>query len=218
MASTMRAGERCAVSLQPRFSRPFTAAYCGVKAVLDQRPNMSSNTHTGPSAPIALAPGLVRYNRFLLIVAGLGGLLYGIDVGIIGGALPYLEATSHLNPAELSIMVAAVLLGSVFSTLFAGLLADWMGRKPLMILAGVAFTLSIPVIALSQSYSSLFAGRLLQGMSGGIVGVVVPLYLAECLSAGTRGKRHRHLPVAAHPRHLCRGPHRRLLQLSRCRN
>ncbi len=37
-----------------------------------------------------------RYNLFLLLVAGLGGLLYGIDVGIIGGALPYLEATSKL--------------------------------------------------------------------------------------------------------------------------
>lgn len=135
-----------------------------------------------------MASRLARYNRFLLLVAGLGGLLYGIDVGIIGGALPYLEATSHLSPGELSIIVAAVLLGSVFSTLFAGLLADWMGRKPLMILAGVAFSLSIPVIALSQSYSSLFAGRLLQGMSGGIVGVVVPLYLAECLSADKRGR------------------------------
>ena len=53
-------------------------------------------------------------------MAGLGGLLYGIDVGIIGGALPYLEATSKLTTAQLSIIVAAVLLGSVLSTLFAG--------------------------------------------------------------------------------------------------
>ncbi|HEX6824049.1 MAG TPA: MFS transporter, partial [Candidatus Sulfotelmatobacter sp.] len=67
----------------------------------------------------------IFYNRFLLIVAGLGGLLYGVDVGIIAGALPYLEATSGLNRAELSLVVAAVLLGSVISTLFAGLLADW---------------------------------------------------------------------------------------------
>lgn len=128
------------------------------------------------------------YNQYLLLVAGLGGLLYGIDVGIIGGALPYLEATSHLNASELSAIVAAVLLGSVFSTLFAGLFADWMGRKPLMILSGVAFTVSIPVIALSQGYAPLFFGRLLQGMSGGFIGVVVPLYLAECLSASSRGK------------------------------
>jgi SP family myo-inositol transporter-like MFS transporter 13 len=128
------------------------------------------------------------YNRFLLLVAGLGGLLYGVDVGIIAGALPYLQATSRLNAGQLSIVVAAVLLGSVISTLFAGLLADWMGRKPLMILSGVLFVISIPVIALSQGYGPLVLGRLLQGVSAGLIGVVVPLYLAECLSAASRGK------------------------------
>jgi MFS family permease len=128
------------------------------------------------------------YGRLMLLVAGLGGLLYGIDVGIIGGALPYLEATSNLSRGQISIIVAAVLLGSVFSTLFAGLLADWMGRKPLMLLSGIAFSISVPIIALSQSFTALFMGRLLQGVSGGLIGVVVPLYLAECLSANVRGK------------------------------
>ena len=128
------------------------------------------------------------YNTFLLIVAGLGGLLYGIDVGIIGGALPYLEATSKLTTAQLSIIVAAVLLGSVLSTLFAGVLADALGRKPLMVLSGAMFVASIPVIALSHGYGPLFLGRLLQGASAGLIGIVVPLYLAECLSASNRGK------------------------------
>ena len=128
------------------------------------------------------------YNRFLLLVAGLGGLLYGIDVGIIAGALPYLEATSGLNGGQLSIVVAAVLLGSVISTLFAGTLADWMGRRRLMTLSGLLFVVSIPVIALSHGYQPLVLGRLLQGISAGLIGVVVPLYLAECLSASSRGK------------------------------
>jgi MFS family permease len=128
------------------------------------------------------------YNRFLLLVAGLGGLLYGVDVGIIAGALPYLEATSGLNAGQLSTVVAAVLLGSVISTLFAGALADWMGRKLLMTLSGVLFVVSIPVIALSHGYEPLILGRLLQGISAGLIGVVVPLYLAECLSASNRGR------------------------------
>ena len=137
---------------------------------------------------VVLESSKAGYNRFLLLVAGLGGLLYGIDVGIVAGALPYLEATSRLNAGQLSIVVAAVLLGSVISTLFAGLLADWMGRKWLMILSGLMFVISIPVIALSQGYGPLVMGRLLQGVSAGLVGVVVPLYLAECLSAASRGK------------------------------
>jgi len=130
----------------------------------------------------------IFYNRFLLIVAGLGGLLYGVDVGIIAGALPYLEATSGLNAGQLSQVVAAVLLGSVISTLFAGLLADWMGRKSLMALSGVMFVISIPMIALAHGYGPLVFGRLLQGVSAGLIGVVVPLYLAECLTASSRGK------------------------------
>jgi MFS family permease len=85
-------------------------------------------------------------------------------------------------------VVAAVLLGSVISTLFAGLLADWMGRKSLMTLSGVMFVISIPMIALSHGYGPLVFGRLLQGVSAGLIGVVVPLYLAECLTASSRGK------------------------------
>jgi MFS transporter, SP family, solute carrier family 2 (myo-inositol transporter), member 13 len=130
----------------------------------------------------------IGYNRLLLLVAGLGGLLYGVDVGIISGALPYLEATSGFNAGQLSFIVAAVLLGSVISTLFAGLLADWMGRKWLMALSGVMFVISIPMIALSHAYGTLVFGRLLQGTSAGLIGVVIPLYLAECLGASDRGK------------------------------
>ena len=140
------------------------------------------------STTVLLDPKKILYNRFLLVVAGLGGLLYGVDVGIIAGALPYLEATSGLNRAQLSIVVAAVLLGSVISTLFAGLLADWMGRKALMAVSGIMFVISIPMIALAHGYGPLVFGRLLQGTSAGLIGVVVPLYLAECLTASNRGK------------------------------
>lgn len=135
------------------------------------------------------SPGNTKfYNRYLLCIAGLGGLLYGIDVGIIAGALPYLEATSGYSASQLSTVVAAVLLGSVLSSLFAGMLADLFGRKPVMILSALFFVLSVPVICLSGNLNMLLAGRLLQGVSGGLIGVVIPLYLAECLGANSRGK------------------------------
>src|ERR1700686_4904449 len=153
---------------------------------------MTADIRTGTAA--ILDDKKMFYNRFLLIVAGLGGLLYGVDVGIIAGALPYLQVTfglssGHLlNAGQVSTVVAAVLLGSVISTLFAGLLADWMGRKSLMALGGIMFVISIPMIALAQGYGPLVFGRLLQGVSAGLIGVVVPLYLAECLTASNRGK------------------------------
>lgn len=130
--------------------------------------------------------------RFLLLIAGLGGLLYGIDVGIIAGALPYLEATAQsewsLTAQQISFVVAAVLLGGVLSSLFAGMLSDLFGRRTIMFVSGLLFVLSIPVIAMASGYVPLLLGRLLQGISSGLIGVVVPLYLAECLPANIRGK------------------------------
>ncbi len=127
------------------------------------------------------------YNKYLLFIAGLGGLLYGIDVGVIAGALPYLQATTNYTPGQLSTVVAAVLLGSVLSSLFAGALSDLFGRKKIMILAGVCFVLSVPVICVPEGFYWLVAGRILQGAAAGLIGVVVPLYLAECLTADKRG-------------------------------
>ena len=130
----------------------------------------------------------VFYNRFLLLISGLGGLLYGIDVGIIAAALLYLSKTIDLSVGQTSIIVAAVLGGSMVSSPLAGVLADWYGRKRMMIVSGLMFVTSVGIIVLSQGFVSLFIGRLLQGMSGGVIAVVVPLYLAECLGADTRGR------------------------------
>ena len=155
------------------------------------------------------------YNQFLMLVAGLGGLLYGIDIGIIGGALPYLEATSGLTAAQLSIIVAAVLLGSVISTLFAGLLVDWLGRKPVMILSGVSFIVSIPMIALSHGYGPLLLGRLLQGVSGGLDWSGDPAVSGRVPFGIESRQRNRLLPVAADAGlHCCCGG-QHLLQLPR---
>ncbi len=128
------------------------------------------------------------YGRFLLFIAGMGGLLYGIDVGIISAALLYLGKTVDLTVRQTSAIVAAVLGGSMLSSLIGGLLADWFGRKKMMIFSGLLFIASVLLIVLSQGFLPLFLGRLLQGMSGGVIAVVVPLYLAECLSADTRGQ------------------------------
>ena len=138
---------------------------------------------------VELPSSVKRYALYLMVMAGLGGLLYGIDVGVIAAALPYIEKTSSYTPQQLAIVVAAVLFGSVLSSLFAGMLAEWLGRKKVIILSALLFTLSIPVICFSNGvFEMLMGGRILQGASAGLVGVVVPMYLAECLDANSRGK------------------------------
>lgn len=130
----------------------------------------------------------VAYGRLLIFIAGMGGLLYGIDVGIVAAALLYLTKTVSLTIAQEGLIVAAVFAGSTASSLVAGAVGDWLGRKKMMIISGLLFVLSVGVIVTSQSFAALFTGRLLQGISGGVIAVVVPLYLAECLGANNRGK------------------------------
>jgi SP family myo-inositol transporter-like MFS transporter 13 len=128
------------------------------------------------------------YGKFLIVIAGFGGLLYGIDIGVIAAALLYLSKTVDLTLAQTSAIVAAVLGGSMVSSLIAGLLADWVGRRRIMIVSGLMFLVSVALIVASQSFTTLLLGRLLQGMSGGVIAVVIPLYLAECLGAHNRGR------------------------------
>lgn len=146
---------------------------------------MTDQGTTGTEVP----PSVKSYAKYLLFMAGLGGLLYGMDVGIISHALPYIRQTTSYSDGDISQVVAAVLLGSVLSSLFAGWLADLVGRKWMIIVSAALFLLSIPVICLSgDSLGTLMGGRILMGISGGLLGVVVPLYLAECLGASDRGK------------------------------
>lgn len=157
------------------------------------------------TASSEVSASVKRYSRYLLIIAGLGGLIYGLDVGIIAGALPFLKATAgnYLKDANLGLVVAAVLGGSVISSLFAGALADMFGRKKMLIISSLLFVVSIPIIActyfsgevwtlwgyeVSSGFLQLCIGRIIQGFSAGLIGVIVPLYLAECLSADSRGK------------------------------
>lgn len=128
------------------------------------------------------------YNHLLATIAGLGGLLYGIDIGIIAGALLYLDKTIKLSEQQTSFVVAAVLAGSAISSIVAGGMADWLGRKKMMIVSALLFVLSVAIIYVSNSFVPLLIGRLLQGASGGVIAVVVPLYLAECVPAASRGR------------------------------
>ena len=128
------------------------------------------------------------YTYFVLAVSGLGGLLYGIDIGIIDPALAYLNRAIALSERELSAVVAAVLAGSILGSVVAGMLADWLGRKRMLVVSALMFVASVAIISLSQSFQPLILGRLLQGMSGGVIAVVVPLYLAECLPPSMRGR------------------------------
>ncbi len=137
-----------------------------------------------------LPPALVRYRRLLLIIAGMGGVLYGYDLGIMASALLYLkdDAFIQLNDQQASRVVSAVLIGGILSPILTGLTADLFGRRRIVLASAFLFLASIPIICLASAFLSLASGRLLQGFSAGMIAVVIPLYLAECLTPAIRGR------------------------------
>ena len=140
-----------------------------------------------------LPAGVRRYAKYLLVMAGLGGLLYGVDVGVIAAALPYIERTSTFDQTQIGWIVGMALWGSLPSSLVAGLLAEWFGRKRMIVVSALLFLVSIPVICASGFFEGgnfwmMVGGRAMQGAAAGLFGVIVPMYLAECLDADSRGK------------------------------
>ena len=127
--------------------------------------------------------------RFLLAMAGLGGLLYGIDFGTIAAAMPYIRALGLFSDGELSVVVGAVLFGGIVASLTAGMLAERFGRKRMIVASAALFLAAIPVVCLSGgSFAALVVGRVLQGMSAGYMSVVMPMYLTETLPPEIRGR------------------------------
>ena len=126
---------------------------------------------------------------YLLAIAGLGGLLYGVDFGVIAAASPYIKALRLFTDAELSWIVGAVLFGGIVSSLTAGMLAERFGRKRMIVASAALFLVAIPVVCLSEkSLVAMLFGRVLQGMSAGYMSVVMPMYLTETLPAEMRGR------------------------------
>ncbi len=126
---------------------------------------------------------------FLLAMAGCGGLLFDFGGTVINPAIPYLESLGLFTTAQLSHLTSAVVLGAAVSGLAAGAVAEWIGRKKAMLLASaVAGLAALPICIGGGAYWPFYAGRLMQGVAAGLVGVVVPMYLAETLDAANRGK------------------------------
>ena len=133
--------------------------------------------------------GVRRSVGFLLAVAGSGGVLFDFGGTIINPAIPYLESLKLFTTAELSHLTSAVVMTAAFSGLFAGMLAERFGRRPTMLFAAtLAACACLPICFCGGNYWPFYIGRAIQGFAAGLIGVVVPMYLAETLPAEARGK------------------------------
>jgi len=131
---------------------------------------------------------LRAFTLYIMFFAGIGGILYGYDIGVIAGALLFIEHDIPMSTAKLSLIVAAVLGGGSIATLISGYLSDRFGRKRLILIAALIFILGILLVILAHAYTLLLIGRIIQGIGVGILTIVIPLYIVETMPAEYRGR------------------------------
>lgn len=124
----------------------------------------------------------------VLIYAAIGGVLYGYDLGVFTGAILFVRNDIPMTTQQVSFLIAAVLGGGAVATLITGPLADWLGRRFMIMVSAIVFLLGVFMVVYASTYSMLLSGRIVQGIGVGIITIVVPLYLTESMPASLRGR------------------------------
>lgn len=125
----------------------------------------------------------------LVSISAIGGFLFGYDTGVISGAqLYFVNDWPNITDAQRSLVVSLALLGAAIGSLFSGAASDKYGRKKLIMLADVMFTLGSLVQAFAPVIPVLMVGRVFVGLGVGIAALLVPLYLSEVAPVEIRGK------------------------------
>ena len=120
-------------------------------------------------------------------IAGLGGLLFGYDTGVISGALLFIREEFGLSAFLQGAVVSSLLVGATIGALVAGPFADRFGRRAVLISAAIVFALGAFLAALAPSAAVLIVARFVLGLAVGTASLMVPLYIAEMAPAEVRG-------------------------------
>jgi SP family galactose:H+ symporter-like MFS transporter len=124
---------------------------------------------------------------FAVGVAALGGLLFGYDTGVISGAILFIKNQFALSATMEEIVVSSVLVGAVVGAFLGGVLTGRYGRRGMIILAGMIFTVSAVGTAFAPTVAWLIVARIVSGIGIGIASFISPMYIAELVPAKVRG-------------------------------
>lgn len=130
----------------------------------------------------------IRYVIWLSLVASLGGFLFGYDTAVISGTVDQVSSQFRLDDLTKGWYVGCALVGSIAGVLFAGSLSDKFGRKIVMLLSAVLFSLSGIGCMISADITQLVIARIIGGIGIGVASVVSPLYIAEVSVPQIRGR------------------------------
>ena len=135
-----------------------------------------------------------NYNKgflyFICAVSAMGGLLFGYDWVVIGGAKPFYELYFEISDSPLmqGVAMTTALVGCLVGAMVAGSAADKYGRKPLLMLSAVLFTVSAIATGLFNDFTLFNIARFVGGVGIGVASALAPMYIAEVSPAEIRGR------------------------------
>jgi sugar porter (SP) family MFS transporter len=161
---------------------------CGIVSVdgLPRGNPMEAVQELAPAKKSATTPvkGFVYY---AVAIAALGGLLFGYDTGVISGAILFITRQFALSSTMEEIVVSAVLVGAVAGASLGGALTDRLGRRSLIIAAGIIFIVGSLGTASSPSIPWLITAEIITGIAIGMASFISPMYVAELVPPRVRG-------------------------------
>lgn len=131
-----------------------------------------------------------KFVYFICMVSAMGGLLFGYDWVVIGGAKPFYELFFGISESPLmqGVAMSTALVGCLIGAMVAGALADKYGRKPLLIISAILFTLSAITTGIFDDFALFNIARFVGGVGIGVASALSPMYIAEISPAEVRGR------------------------------
>lgn len=120
-------------------------------------------------------------------IAALSGLLFGYDTGVISGAILFIQKQYPISTFMTEVVVSTVLLGAIIGAIISGKLADYAGRRRMMLCAAAAFIIGTLVCACALNLNWIISGRLIIGFAIGVASYSAPLYISEIAPKNNRG-------------------------------
>ncbi|WP_158936192.1 MFS transporter [Burkholderia sp. S171] len=134
------------------------------------------------------APGGNRLRVWMTCaMAALAGLLFGLDIGVIAGALPFIAKDFHVSDRLQEWIVSSMMVGAAIGALLAGWLSFRLGRKYSLLLGAATFVVGALACAFAPNPTTLIAARLVLGLAVGTATFTGPLYLSEIAPGNVRG-------------------------------
>lgn len=128
-----------------------------------------------------------RQSVFIAAVVSLGGFLFGFDASVISGVVGFVTPQMDLNDIEVGWLVSSPSVAAMFAMLIAGTISDYIGRKKVLIIAALLYSISALFSAIAPTYEILIGARMIGGIGFGAALVLAPMYIAEIAPPERRG-------------------------------